>query len=243
MLYLIGIGLNLNSISKEGLDSLKECNKIYLESYTVDFPYKLKDLESSLNIKIIQLNRSDVESNKLIHESKDKNIALLIYGSPLFATTHLTLINDAKKNKIKTKIIFSASVFDAISLTGLQLYKFGKIASMPKWQKNFTPYSFLDLIEENRKINAHSLLLIDIGFNSLDALNQFSQALQNKNIKPMQIIVCSMLGTSNQKIFYGDIENLKKKKIKSPYCFIIPGPLHFTEEEYLKNFKIKSRNI
>ena len=47
MLYLIGLGLNEKSISKESLASAKKCEKLYLEGYTVDFPY---DIEKDLNV-------------------------------------------------------------------------------------------------------------------------------------------------------------------------------------------------
>jgi len=39
MLYIIGLGLNERGISKQGLLALEKCKKIYLENYTVDFPY------------------------------------------------------------------------------------------------------------------------------------------------------------------------------------------------------------
>ena len=40
MLYLIGLGLNEKGISLEGLEVIKKCRKVYLEEYTVNFPYK-----------------------------------------------------------------------------------------------------------------------------------------------------------------------------------------------------------
>src|SRR3989344_689853 len=131
MLYLIGLGLNERGISKEGLLALEKCKKVYLEGYTIDFPYKIDELKLGKN-KIITLGRNEVESERLIKEAKSVNIALLVYGSPLFATTHISLILDAEKSGVRTKTIYSASVFDALAETGLQLYKFGKIASMPK---------------------------------------------------------------------------------------------------------------
>jgi diphthamide biosynthesis methyltransferase len=44
MLYLIGLGLNTKGISKEGLLILEKCHKVYIEGYTVDFPYDLEEL-------------------------------------------------------------------------------------------------------------------------------------------------------------------------------------------------------
>ncbi|MFA5070754.1 MAG: diphthine synthase [Candidatus Pacearchaeota archaeon] len=236
MLYLIGLGLNENGISLEGISALKKCEKVYLENYTVDFPYSLTELEKVVKKKIISLNRDEVESDRIVREAKKENIALLIYGSPLTATTHITIIEDAKKQKVKYQIIYGASIFDAIAETGLQIYKFGKIASIPKWQKNFTPNSFMGIIKDNKKINSHSLLLIDIGLDLKDALEELEKSAKDFDLKLEKILVCSRLGTGKKKIIYDEIKNLKNKVVKKPYCLIIPGKLHIVEEEVLKGF-------
>lgn len=238
MLYIIGLGLNEKGISLEGLEAVRKCKKIYLDSYTSEIPYSLKNLEKIIGKKIIKLNRERIESDNLIKEAKKEYIALLVYGSPLFATTHIILIEDCKKLKVKFKIIHNTSIFDAIAETGLQLYKLGKIASMPKWHEYFKPTSFLDVVKENEKINAHSLILIDIGLDFKNALEQLVKASENKKFRINKIIVFSRLGTGKGKAFYNNINNLKKlgdKKIKAPFCFIIPGKMHFIEEEIIEN--------
>jgi diphthine synthase len=161
---------------------------------------------------------------------------LLIYGSPLTATTHITLIQEAEKNKIKHEIIYNASVFDAIAETGLQIYKFGKITSMPKWQKNFTPKSFMEVVKQNLEIDAHSLILIDIGLELRNAIEELEESAKEYNLKLDKIVICSRLGTKDKKIIYDKIENLKNKEIKKPYCIIIPSKLHFVEKEVLEKF-------
>jgi diphthine synthase len=238
MLYLIGLGLNVNGISKEGLIALQNCKKIYLESYTVNFPYSTNELEKALGKDIVELGRSEVESEKLIEEAKKNNVALLIYGCPLFATTHLSLIIDAKKAKVGVGVIYSASVFDAIASCGLQLYKFGKITSMPKWQKNYSPDSFLDIVRENLSSKAHSLILTDIGLDFENAIMQLKEAAKKKEISLDKIVVCTALGTEKGKFFYSTIEEIMKKhkkKIVMPFCLIIPGEMHFLEKEALES--------
>ena len=237
MLYLIGLGLNEKGITLEGLEAIKKCKKIYLESYTVDFPYPISKLEKVIKKKIIKLGRGDVESDKLVKEAKKQNIALLVYGCPLFATTHVGLLMECEKNKVKTSVIYSASVFDAIAQTGLQLYKFGKIISMPKWEKNFEPNSFLDSVKQNYSINTHSLILVDIGFSFNKALEQLENASAKRGVKLEKILVCSSMGTANAKMFYGKISELKDKRIISPFCFIIPGEMHFIEQESVERFR------
>jgi len=234
MLYLIGLGLNNKGISLEGIETIKKCKKIYLENYTVDFPYSVKELEKVIKKKIIPADRNFVESDNLIIEAKKEKIALLVYGSPLTATTHISLIQEAKKNKIKFMVIYGGSVFDAIAETGLQIYKFGKITSMPKWTESYKPMSFIDIVKENKSINAHTLILIDIGLEFKEAMNQLKISAKEHKLKLEKIIICSRLGTDSMKIVYDKLDKLKNNKINAPYCIIIPGKLHFIEEETLK---------
>jgi len=58
----------------------------------------------------------------------------------LTATTHISLIEEAKRCGVKYKIIYNASILDAVAETGLQLYKFGKVTSMPNGK------SFLQIV-------------------------------------------------------------------------------------------------
>ncbi len=237
MLYLIGLGLNTKGISKEGLLILEKCHKVYIEGYTVDFPYDLEELK--LGSKLEVLNRNDVESNKLIKEAKSRKIALLVYGSPLFATTHMTLIEDAKEQDVNIKVVYAASVFDGLAETGLQLYKFGKITSMPTWKKSYEPDSFLEIIEDNKKIKAHSLILIDIGLHYKKALLQFQMACSKRGFTVDRMLVCSNVGTENFQAVYGDFEKLREADLKAPFCFIIPSELHFMEKESLDELSDK----
>ena len=165
MLYIIGLGLSEKSISLEGIEAVGKCGKVYLENYTVEFPYSIEKLEKAIGKKIISAGRDFAESDRLVKEAKKENIALLVYGSPLTATTHITLLQEARKQGTRYEIIYNASVLDSIAECGLQLYKFGKIASLP----NFEADSFMEIIKENQSVRAHSLILIDIGLSFEDA--------------------------------------------------------------------------
>ncbi len=241
MLYLIGLGLNKKGISLEGLEIVKRCKKVYLENYTVDFPYSVGELSEVLGKDVVDLNREEVEGLEFIDFAKRSDVALLVYGSPLVATTHITILDECSKSGIKTKVIHAGSVFDGIGETGLQLYKFGKVASMPAWnpKKNFTPNSFMEIVKDNQKAKAHSLILIDIGLDVQDAFEQLEKSAEKYEIKLGKIIVCQGLGTVKQKIFYRDFEVLKEEfaGVRKPYCFIIPGKLNHVEEEYLEKFE------
>ncbi len=226
MLYLIGLGLGIAGISQQGLKAVNKCKKVYLESYTTDFPYSKEELEEFLGKKMVLVERDFVESLKILEEAKNTDIALLVYGSPLTATTHISLIQEAEKQNIQVKIIYNASILDAVAEIGLQPYKFGKTTSIP----NFKAESFTEVIKENLSIGAHSLILIDIGM-------EFENALERlRNFYIDKLVVCSALGTDESKIYYGTLNEIETKKVKKPFCFIVPGKLHFIEEEVLKKY-------
>lgn len=250
MLYIIGLGLDLDSVSKKSLEVLKNCSKVYLEDYTVEFPYSFEDLEKSLSLgkdkKIFPANRAFVESLEVVKEAKRNDVALLVYGSPLTATTHITVIEECRNKKVNFQVLHNASVIDAVAETGLQLYKFGKIASMPKWdeKKKFVPDSFMEIVKSNQRVSAHSLILVDIGLEFPDAIKELERSAKNQKAKIEEIVVCSRLGTKEEKIFYGktrlfsDLKRFPGENLKAPFCIIIPGKLHFLEEEVLKRFKL-----
>lgn len=237
MLYLIGIGLDKNDISLKALAAIKKCKKVYLETYTTKLPYSKAELEKIIKKKTIEANRETVENKMqmLLDEARKQNIALLIYGDPLAATTHITLLLEAEKQKIKIQVIHAPSILTAVSETGLQLYKFGKTASLPRWQENFRPNSFFNIINENLGMNAHTLLLVDIGLNVQDALEELKES-SGGSLSDNLVVIASRLGTPRQKIISGKLKELIKEKLKigEPFCIIIPSSLHFTEAEMLK---------
>ncbi len=238
MLYLIGLGLDKKDISLDALEAVKECEQVFLEHYTTTLPYDKIELEKVIKKKIMLIEREKVESEFLVKQGKKENVCLLVYGDPLMATTHISLLIDAKKAKVRTKVFHNASVFAAISDTGLQLYKFGKTTSIPRWQKNYKPTSFFETIIDNLRIGAHTLLLVDIGLSLEEALHELSEA---SNAQLREILICSKLGTANKIILYGKLEHFIRRmpRLQEPFCIIVPAKMHFSEEEYIKNFYSK----
>jgi len=240
MFYLIGLGLKKEDITLRALNVLKKCKKIYIEKYTTELPYKVKELEKLIKKRLVVISRKDVEENgkRILEEALKNDIALLVYGDPLAATTHFSLVLEAEKMKVKYEIVHSVSILNAIANSGLHLYKFGKVVSLPKWSRNYEPKSFIDKIKENLRIGAHTLILVDKDLEVEKALKQLSL---DKELLNKQLIIASMVGTSEEKFLKGKLnEFLKKssiKKIKKPYCFVIPSQLHFTEEKALEKIK------
>src|SRR3989338_812188 len=133
-LHLIGLGLSSEKdISVKGLKTIKKCSKIYLENYTSLLQCSIQDLEKFYGKRIIIANREKTEQqfSEILKEAKTKEVAFLVVGDPFSATTHTELFREAREKKIPVKVIHNASILTAIGITGLQLYKFGRTASIP----------------------------------------------------------------------------------------------------------------
>lgn len=238
MLYLIGIGLsNEKDITVNGLEAVKQCDLIYLEHFTSKIQCSVEDLEKFYGKKVILAERDLVESDKLVNESKDKDIALLIIGDVLSATTHINLVLACKKQNIKFKIINNASIFNAVGITGLELYKFGKITSIPFHNENIiTP---IEVLNDNLKLGLHTLFLLDLNpkNNKFLSINDAIKYLIKNNVdKNTKAVACSALGSENI-INYATLAELEKIKYSNfPQSLIIPGKLHFVEEEMLNGY-------
>lgn len=229
MLYLIGMGLEEGDLTLKAIEAIKECDEVYLEGYTSIGPSK-EYLEKQTNKKITILYREQVESDFLIKESKNKNIALLIIGDIGFATTHSVLILEAKE----VKIIHGISLINAISALGLSMYKFGEITSIPFNYSNIK--SPIEVIKKNKSNNLHSLILLDLDpknnkfLPAQEALTYLSKEISNE-----LVFICEKIGTKEQKITKGKIEDLRNKEFKLfPQCIVIPAKLNFVEEDLMK---------
>ena len=228
MLYLIGIGLgNEKSISVEGSEIIKKCDKVYLENYT-----------SKINMKdnFEKVGREFVENFNVL-EAKDKDVAFLIIGDVFSATTHISLFNEAKDNDVDVKVINNASILTAVGITGLILYNFGKVASIPFDNKNVE--GPIRILNDNQMINTHTLFLLDLNpaENKYLRIKEGVKYLEKRGVNT-KIIACARLGSKDFKIKYGNMEEIKKEDFKEgPYCFIVPSKeLHFVEGEALEKW-------
>ncbi len=241
MLSLVGLGIAYD-ITLEGLAAARECDELYLESYTMPIEEKeISKLENAIGKKTVRLSREKVESTFLVGRAKGSNVVLLVVGDPLAATTHISLLIDAKRAKVPVRIIHNSSILSAaLGKSGLQPYRFGKTVTLAYWRKNYEPVSPLQLIEQNLFGDMHTLLLLDLDpeLGPMDAKTALEQLekMEKKYGKRVfdKLVVLSRVGHPDEKIAYGTREQLKTKNLgKPPFCFCIPAKLHPLEEEFL----------
>ncbi|MBI2079816.1 diphthine synthase [Candidatus Micrarchaeota archaeon] len=235
-LTLIGTGINFD-LTLSAIEELKKCDEIYIETYTnLIEQERIAQLEKLINKKIKVLPRSEVESDFLVKRARTAKIALLASGDPLTATTHITLILDAKKAGIGVNTIHNSSIYTvAAGKSGLQIYRFGKTATLVNPRPNYAPSSSLEIVRQNQKLNLHSLVLLDTEPKPMEAKVALEMLKEFKFA-----VVLSRLGEKDEGISYGKVVDLPKneKKLgKSPFTIIIPAPkLHPLEEEFLELF-------
>ena len=249
MLVIAGLGLyDEKDMTLKTLEYAKKCDKIYAEFYTAVLTgTTITKIEEVIGKKINVLSREKVEyeTDKLIDESKEKNIMFLTAGDPMVATTHVDIAIESKKKGIKTIIINAPSIYSAVGITGLQLYKFGKTTSIVFPEKNYFPETPYNVIRDNQKLGYHTLCLLDIHAheNRFMSANEGLEILlkleerKGENIisEDTKCVVLCRAGSINPKIVYGRIEDLLDYDFGKPlHSIIIPGKLHFMEEDALK---------
>ena len=243
MLYLISLGLSdEKDISLRALETARKCGKLYVEFYTTGIRTDTRRLSEFIGKDVVEIKRADLEENssKIILQAKTMDIGILVGGDALSATTHISVLLDAKKLGIKTKVIHGSSIFSAVDETGLQLYKFGAVATLVRPSGKHFPDSFYDVALKNKKIGLHSLILLDIGMSVKEGLEILLKIEKNKGgdvfRKDTKLVACSRLGSDEQKIKYNTIENLVVDELAEfPAIIVLPGELHFLEEEYLES--------
>ncbi|QQG38618.1 MAG: diphthine synthase [Candidatus Woesearchaeota archaeon] len=248
-LHFISLGLSdEKDISLKGLETIKKCDKVYLENYTSLLNCSKEDLEKVYGKAVILAERELVESkaDTILNEAAKKEVAFLVIGNAFTATTHTDLMLRARERGIEINFIHNASILNAVGVTGLSLYKFGKITSIPFDYDNIeTPY---DIIKDNRKIEAHTLVLLDLdpSKNKYLKISEAIRYLLKVELKRGEkvftentlCIGCSRIGNSQQVIKAGNAKDLLNLDFKKPpYCLIIPSKLHFMEEEALGRYK------
>ena len=113
---------------------------------------------------LTRLMRPDIEKpDELLRLARSSTVALLVVEDPMQATTHVDLLLRAKDAGLDTEMIPGISVTTmAITMSGLQSYRFGRQVTLPFPYGDYLPVSPLRYILDNRSRNLHTLVLLDL---------------------------------------------------------------------------------
>ncbi|MBS3095519.1 diphthine synthase [Candidatus Woesearchaeota archaeon] len=244
-LHLISIGLfEKEDMSIRAVETAKKCDKVYLEVYTNYYKNSADEIADFLGKNVKETTRQELEngSKKIVEEAMKMEVGILVVGDALSATTHNVLVLECIEKGVKYDVVHGSSIFTAVAESGLSLYKFGNVTSIPFENENIeTPY---DVLKTNGGM--HTLVLLDLKdgryMETKDAIKYFlrveSKRKENVFNDDRLCVVFFSIGSEEKEIYAGNAEELLKVESgKKPQCFVVPGKLNFIEEEFLNNFR------
>jgi diphthine synthase len=248
-LYIVGAGLSSDLVTLRGIRILKGSDVVFMDSYTSILTNS--DLESIIGKRIIKLRRADLEERfeDVLFKPvlQGLNVALIVPGNPLDATTHVSLVVEAYRRNIAFEVVPAPGIIpNALSMSGLMVYKIGKITTLT-YPKNgsLSDYPY-DVIKDNDLRNLHTVLLLEIDVENdvvMDIRDAVDILLKLEDMRMEGVIsidrkavAVSGLGGPNQRICFNSLDKLKTLPEHSgPHTLVLTSPkLHFMEEEALK---------
>ena len=249
-LWLIGIGPgDLDHITERAKRVAKGCSKRYLEGYTAILPpIEEKRLEAVVG-PWERLMRDRVESpENMLDEARVSSVALLVVGDPMQATTHIDLEERCAEEGIGFHVIpgLTATAL-AVSLSGLQSYRFGRQVTIPFSDGEYLPTSPFEMICKNKEAGMHTLALLDLdptgmgleqprpmtpreAVDHLVRMNERSEEF-NQLVEDWQGLLLSDLGTEEERVVSGKMRNLSQIEGGHIHALIIAAEFSGMEAE------------
>ena len=249
-LWLIGIGPgDLDHITERAKRVAKGCSKRYLEGYTAILPpIEEKRLEAVVG-PWERLMRDGVESpENMLYEARVGSVALLVVGDPRQATTHIDLEERCAEEGIGFHVIpgLTATAL-AVSLSGLQSYRFGRQVTIPFSDGEYLPTSPFEMICKNKEAGMHTLALLDLdptgmgleqprpmtpreAVDHLIRMNERSEEF-DQLVEDWRGLLLSDLGTEEERVVSGKMRSLSQIEGGHIHALIIAAEFSGMEAE------------
>ena len=249
-LWLIGIGPgDLDHITERAKRVAKGCSKRYLEGYTAILPpIEEKRLEAVVG-PWERLMRDGVESpENMLDEARVGSVALLVVGDPMQATTHIDLEERCADEGSGFNVIpgLTATAL-AVSLSGLQSYRFGRQVTIPFSDGEYLPTSPFEMICKNKEGGMHTLALLDLdptgmgleqprpmtpgeAVDHLVRMNERSEEF-NQLVEDWQGLLLSDLGTEEERVGSGRMRDISQIEGGHIHALIVAAEFSGMEAE------------
>jgi diphthine synthase len=245
-LVFVGLGLGEKGVSLAGLEAIRSSDLTYFERYTSPpSPELVSSLEAATGRKISLAHREFVEDGREILERASSSVvALAVQGDPMIATTHNDLRVRALARGIRTSVIHGATIpAAAASESGLHYYKFGGTITFTI-ESNSNHQDVYQRVHRNLLEGQHTLILLEYDVekgSGVGPASVFGSLLgAERNFKRGVLsettlaVVLGRVGMKDQEMIGGAMGELQRMSFgEAPHCVVIPGRLHFTEEEAL----------
>lgn len=250
-LVFVGLGLDdERGLTLRGLEEARGADTVFAEFYTSALRQgSVERLEKVVGKDIRVLGRREVEDAKAILDAcTGKTVVLMVAGDPMTATTHVDLRLRAHMAGVATSVVPGPSVFTSVAgLLGLQHYKFGRTTTLPFPHEGFSPTSPYDVVCENSARGLHTLVLLDIdaeGSRYMTANEGLRLLLEMEKRSPRGVVtegtvvgVVARAGSDDAVVMAGPAASLLEADFGPPlHSVVVPGKLHFMEEEALRAF-------
>lgn len=246
MLKICGLGI-YQSISDELADRLAGSD-VFVERYTSRITdNQISEIERKLGKKVREADRGMLEekAGDFIRNARDSNVALLVGGDPLIATTHKILYLEAVRTGTAIEVVHASSVFTAaIGESGLDFYRFGQVCTIADWKEGYRPISFYDKLSINFDNRMHTLILLDydaqfqrsISHKKAIDIMSAAEAENSRGIlaESRELVMMADIGSDNMKVIYKSMRELREIDIDfGMCCFILHSELSEIEKETL----------
>jgi len=252
-LWLIGIGPgDLDHMTERARSVARECSKRFLEGYTAVLPPGEEERLESVVGNWERLMRNGVEKpEELLAQARTEAVALLIVGDPMQATTHIDLEERCAEEGIGFHVIpgLTATAL-AVSLSGLQSYRFGRQVTVPFSAGDYLPTSPLEMICINKEAGLHTLVLLDLDptgmgmetprpmmpSEAVALLEKMSERTENGStalnlpILEWGGMLLSDLGTEEERVVSGTLGELSGIGMGYVHAFVLPAEFSGMEE-------------
>lgn len=247
-LALVGLGLAPGDITLNGLETARNADHVYLETYTARPPEPLEALEDRIDAPITSLGRAAVEDGtRLLEDAQDGGCCLLVAGDPFSATTHTALRLQAHEQRIPVIPRYAASILTAAAGTlGLSHYKFGRTTTLVTPHDDYFPDSPYRVVEDNQESDLHTLLLLDIhddgttmtGAEAAKLLLELEERNQADVLdEDTPACVIARAGREDAQAWQGPLGSMTTLDAGDPmHSLVIPGRTSVVEEEALDAF-------
>ncbi len=247
-MYLVGLGLSPDLITLRGLEKVRKARKVYLDVYTSSFPGSVNEVKRIVGRDDIALaNRSILEerSSEIIGELEHGDVALLVIGNPLLATTHISLLIEARSKGHSFEVVPAPGIIpNALLLAGLMIYKIGKPVTLTYPREGIISEYPYDVIKDNDSRNLHTILLLEMDMEKgvmMTIPEAVKLLFRLESIRREGVIsggrkavAVSALGSHKQRICPRRLKELLNYEGEGPHTLILVSPkLHFMEEEAL----------
>ena len=210
MLVLAGGGLYRGHFTVELMEVLKRADIVYVEDYTMPSGTSLVDEVRRINPSARRASRRLLEEGVIgiLSEARDKLVVIVTGGHPLIATTHISVIAEAKSMGINVKVLQGVSgVVAAMTISGLDFYKYGRTITIPGPWRGVEPYSIIEYIYMNTLAGLHTLALLDIDEDGRQlciwrALEVLASLDRLEVLKGVDVIIVEDAGLETEKVWH-----------------------------------------